>query len=383
MDLFDLQKITQLPVALLDELAWSPGQEKEFFSEGNFKGWPLRVWPVFKRPFLKLERRYYCFDLYSLNDNFYRVIQRLIFRKNPDYKTEWNRRQKIVSESIPFNLFNKLLPGAKIFRSVNYKWHPAEGATKNWCETDGLIIYEDHLFIVEIKAGAFTHTPPALDYDAYVESLKNLVLKPAKQGRRFLEYLNNAEKVSLFDSQHNEVEKIARKNFSYITICTITLDSFTELASQVNQMAELGIKFDYIPVWSLSIDDLRVYTDIFQNPLIFLHYVEQRVMALKSSIIRTEDELDNLGLYLKHNAYVRYAERLSTQDPIMWNGYRADIDRIFYEKLIDPTLEIRLEQRMPPRLREILNKLSEQGKPGRRKVSSSLLDCSGENYCQK
>jgi hypothetical protein len=65
-DLFDLQKTTNLPQKLLDELTWSPGEEKEFFATGEFRGWPLRIWPVFKRPFIRLNGRYYCFDLYSL-----------------------------------------------------------------------------------------------------------------------------------------------------------------------------------------------------------------------------------------------------------------------------------------------------------------------------
>lgn len=378
LNLFDLQKVTDLPISFLENLAWAPGQEKNFFAEGEFRGWPLRVWPIFKRPFLKIDDHYYCFDLYSLNDNFYRVIQRIIWHKNPEYKDEWNKKQKEVSEKIPFKLFNKLLPGCTTFHGVYYKWHTDAGTQKAWCESDGLIIYEDHLFILEIKAGAFTHEPPATDFDSYIESLRNLVLKPTKQGLRFSEYLKSATEVRLFDNHHNEIGKISKKHFSHVTICAITLDSFTELASQFNQLNNLGLKIDDSPIWSLSIDDLRVYSEIFLNPLIFLHFVEQRIRAARSKTIRTEDEFDHLGLYLKHNAYVRYAESQNTQDPIAWHGYRVDIDKFFYERLIDPEAKTELHQKMPLRFREVIEKLSEQQKPGRRKVASFLLDCSRE-----
>ena len=50
LDLFDLEKVAKLPRLLLDELSWEPGQDAEFFKEGEYKGWPLRIWPVFKRP---------------------------------------------------------------------------------------------------------------------------------------------------------------------------------------------------------------------------------------------------------------------------------------------------------------------------------------------
>lgn len=44
LDLFDLQKVTDLPFELLNDFSWSPGQETDFLSEGNLKGWPLRIW---------------------------------------------------------------------------------------------------------------------------------------------------------------------------------------------------------------------------------------------------------------------------------------------------------------------------------------------------
>ncbi len=72
MDFFDVEKSTTLPRALLDALAWAPGEETDFFAPGQFRGWPLRVWPVFRRPFLRLNGRIYCFDHYSLFDNIYR-----------------------------------------------------------------------------------------------------------------------------------------------------------------------------------------------------------------------------------------------------------------------------------------------------------------------
>ena len=85
-DLFDVEKVTGLPTALVDQLAWSPGEDQEFLTPGDFRGWPLRVWPTMKRPFIRLGGRVFAFDVFVLFDNFYRVLQRLIFRLAPDYK---------------------------------------------------------------------------------------------------------------------------------------------------------------------------------------------------------------------------------------------------------------------------------------------------------
>ena len=58
-----------------------------------------------------------------------------------------------------------------------------------WYEADGLITYDDHLFVIEVKAGAFTYTSPATDLPATIQSLRGLVLSPASQGGRFVDYL--------------------------------------------------------------------------------------------------------------------------------------------------------------------------------------------------
>ena len=278
MDLFDLQKTTTLPKKLLDELSWSPGEERTFFAEGEFRGWPLRIWPVFLRPFIRLKGRYYCLDLYSLVDHLYRTMERIIVRLKPEYRETWNAIQRGVSEDLPFEYLERLLPGAKVMRSVYYRGQTEAGGI-DWCETDGLLTYEDHLFVIEARGGAFTYTPPATDFPAYVKSLRNLVLKPATQGRRFVEYLTSAPVVPLFDEGHNQIGELHKGDFRRITICTVTLDPFTEMAAQVQHLRKIGADVGSEPVWALSLDDLRVYADLFENPLLFLHYVEQRMNA--------------------------------------------------------------------------------------------------------
>ena len=377
LDLFDLEKVAKLPRLLLDELSWEPGQDAEFFKEGEYKGWPLRIWPVFKRPFIKLKGHYYCFDLYSLFDNLYRSVQRVIIRKKPGYDPIWNDKQKELSEQVPIELFEKLLPGVQVYQSVYYHWHTRPGGIKDWCEADALLIYEDHLIIMEVKAGAFTYTSPAADFSSYIKSLHNLVFKPAEQGKRFLGYLESDDEVRLYDKDHKEIGKISRKDFKHITICAVTLDPFTELAAQVQHLKKIGIDVGTRPVWSISIDDLRVYSDIFDNPLVFLHFIEERMRAFQSDLIQTEDELDHLGLYLKHNIYTQYVRELNPKGPIMWHGYRSDIDRYFSEKLHDSKAVCHLKQDMPARLKEIIDLLASSRKLGCRKVASMLLDSDG------
>ncbi len=380
-DLCNVEKITSLPKALIDELTWEAGEDTEFFADGDFRGWPLRIWPVFKRPLIRLDGQSYCFDLHGLFDNIYRGMERIIMRLKPDYRQTWNNIQKNQSETLPFQHLEKLLPGATIWRSVNYRWFPSESATtKDWCEVDGLLVYDNRLFVIEVKAGAFTYTSPANDFPAFISSLENLVLKPAAQGKRFLNYLDSAENIPLFNQDREKVGELRKSDFEKVVICPVTLDPFTEMAAQIQHLRKIGVDVGSAPVWAISLDDLRVYADIFENPLRFLHYVDERMLAFKSELIELDDELDHLGLYLKHNNYSLYAKEMqgASGAQMHFTGYRTEIDKFFNARLLDPSAPCPLKQDTPSRIIEIIDKLAASAAPARATLSGYLLDLDSE-----
>ena len=391
LDLFDVEIITQLPQNLLKELAWRPGEDKEFFAPGRFCGWPLRIWPTMKRPFIQLDGQILSFDQHSLFDNFYRVLQRVVCRLKPEYEESWNKHQKSISEELPFTYLKRILPDAQIYRSVYYDlrrngWSPAE--------TDGILVYEDHLFIIEIKAGSFIRSSPANDLPARIESVKSLVAKPIAQGSRLVDLLEIHGEIPLYDNNSkknkNEVFRLHQSHFRHITVCAVTLDPFTEIAARHQHLQDMPIDIGKRPTWALSIDDLRVYADLFNNPLIFLHYVEQRMLAANSSLINLDDEYEHLGLYFYYNNYCLEAEQRSISSPhanvLFSPGYKKPIDEYFdyimrrelgkvQEKFSKPGQDI------PPRLKELIHFLSVSDVKGRSGLASWLLSLDGK--CRK
>lgn len=378
MDLFDVEMITDLPGSLLAELTWSPGEDTEFFAPGEFSGWPVRIWPTMKRPFLRLDGRILCFDMFALFDNFYRVLQRTIFRLAPDYKAAWNERQKGVSEQLPFDYLKRLLPGAIVLKPVYYKWKAGSGPPQ-WHEADGLLMYDDHLMVIEVKAGAFTYTSPATDLPAHIASLENLVRNPARQGARFIAYLESAPEVSVADLGHREIARIRRADFRHVTICALTLDSFTELAARAQHLKKVGVDVGSQPTWVLSIDDLRVYSDLFDNPLTFLHFVEQRMRAAQSELVDLNDEMDHLGLYLEQNNYSQFADELVAANPghLGFDSFRAPIQK-FYAAVVREENPKLPRQEMPERLMQIIEFLGRSSKEGRAEIVGFLLDADGQ-----
>jgi hypothetical protein len=378
-DLFDLQKVTKLPRKFLEDFSWSPGEEKNFLADGNLKGWPLRIWPTFVRPFLKLNDKFYCFDQTVLFDHFFRQLEKRIYQVDERTKQAWIATRKETTETLPFEYLTKILPQARQFREIYYPLSE-EGKKSKLFETDGILIYDDHLFVIEVKSGAFTYTDPTTDFEAHMKSLGALLADPAKQGSRFLKYLRSADEVPLLDSNGRELVRIRQGDFRQVTLCAISLDPFTEIAAQTQRVHEIGIEVGSEPVWAISLDDLRSYGDLFTNPLEFLHFIEQRKVAFTSAKLQLDDELDHLGLYLKHNHYTKHVEEAfgGPKAKIQVLGYRQRIDEFFSAKLRNPETETPLKQDMPPLMSELLERLAQSTKPGRAKFASYLLDLAGD-----
>lgn len=379
LDLFDVAKNTSLPEALIKDLTWRPGEAVDFLSVGEYQGWPQRIWPIMQRPFIMIGERAYCFDIFSLFDNIYRVLRRVVVQRDPNYAGTWNTRQKERTETLPMEYLLRILPGATVYGPVYYKWKVGTGSAE-WHEADGILIYCDHLFVVEVKAGAYTYTSPANDIAAHLSSLKNLLEAPAKQGARFVDYLESAPEVTIANAEHQEIAKLRRQDFRHITVCAVTLDSFTELAARAQHLGSVGIKLGARPVWPLSIDDLRVYSEVFDNPLCFLHFVEQRMKAAQSEDVDLADELDHLGLYLEQNNYTMFASEMKGRNQVSklnFDGYRKPIDE-YYSAVIQGRPRELLRQKMPPFLAEIIGFLAETNEPSRAELTSFLLDASGD-----
>lgn len=378
LDLFNVEKITRLPKELLKELAWAAGEEKTFFEPGEFCGWPTRIQPITMRPFIQLDDQFFCFEIYSLYDNIYRVLQRTIKKLAPLYEEKWNSKQKTITENLPLDFFKKILPDAEIFPSIYYRCKTAD-KKMNWCETDGIVIFEDHLFIIEIKANKFASSSPNTKLDAHLDSLCTLVNEPIEQGVRFLDYLESGtNEIPIFNKDKKEIYRLKRSCFRHIIICAVTLDPLMGIAASAQYLPKTNTNR---VAWVFSIDDLRVYADFFDNPLQFLHFIEQRILAASSNVLELNSEMDHLGFYLAENQYKQYADDKAKRNNFnklsVNEKYRAPIDE-YYDTLFLGSPIAMPQQEMPPRYAEVIKFLNKSKIIGRAELTSIFLNVEKE-----
>ena len=323
--------ITGWPESFVNELSWGIGDEKSFFSKTDFAGWPILDLPVQKRPFIKINEQYYCFDYYSFVDNFYRAIQKMIMRLDSTYK--WADYQQLASEKMVENIFKNLLPGCTTYTS-NY--YPSNGI-QHMAENDLIVLYDDTIIIVEVKAGSFVYTPPFIDFEAHIRSYKSLIEKADEQCKRTEIYLKSCNNPTLCDKSRKIKANIDMTKISEVFMMSVTVDNINTFATKAEKLKFLQLQCNAI---SIAVDDLMVYREYFNSPLLFLHFLAQRHLATQEERLVLTDELDHLGMYIKDNCYTLKMNQVPKDTIVQFIGYREELDD-YFSKLYHPQLKVR------------------------------------------
>ncbi len=266
LNLFEVKRVTNWPDKLVADLSVGPGEDDDFAKPGAQSAWPTRLSKTRFKPFLKAAGVYYCFDVYGLTDNIYRAFQRATLNQRPDLANVWRLTQQQATEAIPFQLLASILRGATVYRPVYYRAPTGKNQVRNWAECDGILIYDRNLFVVEVRSGAYVHTPPEHDADAHFKSLADVLLKPITQANRFIDELSASGALELCDKDHKPLATIRAADFVEITGCCVTLDQLEYYASHIQDFGHLSGDVTKRPLWCVSIDDLRSLPGFVRQP---------------------------------------------------------------------------------------------------------------------
>ena len=365
----DVMQVTGWPECFLHDLSYGVGEVETFFSDDNqFSGWPILNLPIHRKPFITVDGKYYCFDYYSLSDSFYRAIQRAVV-SHSDIET-WKDAQQRASEQYVGELFQKLLPGSTVYRD-NY--YPINGSLKQMAENDLLIIYERILLIVEVKAGSFVYTSPITDFDSHIASYKTLIEKADHQCERVYEYIeNNKPSDSVFyDDSKNKKLTLNADDIDKVYKLSVTVDNINSFAARAEKIGFLKLKSNAI---SIGLDDLITYSEYFDSPLIFLHYLRQREAATQTPNLQLFDELDHLGMYINYNCYPKVLSKDNGYSLTIFDGFREELDAYFGQSFHPSLKPEKPTQAFSDLFRDIIACIEREDSDNRIWLSSYLLD---------
>lgn len=368
-DLIDVKAITGWDDRFINALSLEVGEYQSFWNDSEFSGWPIIELPVARKPFIKISGTSYAFLYYALFDNIYRNIQKSIIQRKPEYQNSWKERQTHASEKMVAELFHKLLPNSEIYTG-NY--YPVNASLKKMNENDIIIIYQNYLFIIEVKAGAFPSTPPITDFNAHISAYHNLAEKADSQCSRTLDYITKHSPAQFYGHDKTPTFCLPElKSFDDIFTFSVTVDNFNEFASKAEKVSVISLKEKTIVI---SYDDLLTYSGYFSSPLYFLHYLKQRKAAISVPEYRVNDELDHLGLYINQNLYALNPPQFSDVRNIFPYGFRKDLDKYFCMLFLDPSKAHKPTQNLPKKICEILDCLEDNISPEKILLAHFLLD---------
>lgn len=365
---FNVARITGWPEEFIEALSFVPG-EAHFFDIGKMWYWPIVTLPIVDRPFITLHEKTYCFDYYSLTDNFYRAVQKAVLRTDPGYSEKWQERQKTASESMVRSILENMLPGCASYTDNCY------GSKKHRNENDLLIRYRDALLVVEVKAGSFTDAPPMSDFESHINRYRELIEKSNSQCDQMRKYIRESSpSLVLYGESMHPKANLNISDISAIFCLSITIENINAFAARAEKLRFLNLTEG---VSCIAVDDLMTYKAYFDNPLEFLHFLKQREIASLNKRIALNDEFDHLGMYIVHNCYSLEIDSLP-EGEVFVAGYRDELDR-YFERVGTPLPQVdKPQQLMPSRFREIIDVLLSSGNPQAVRISSYLLDFSGE-----
>ena len=369
VELNDVCKVTGWKKDFVEALSFGFGNCPEFFNDEEYSGWPVVDLPVQKRPFIKIDENYYCFDYYSFSDNFYRAIQKAVSRLESGYN--WSAVQQQASESMTAEIFRNLLPGCSVYQN-NY--YPKINSLKQMCENDLIIQYYDVIIIVEIKAGSFVFTSPLTDFEQHIKSYKSLIENPEIQCQRTYDYLASNPITLLYNEDKSEKTSIDMSMIEDVFMMSVTIDNINTFAARAEKLSFINSQCNAI---SVAIDDLMIYQDYFESPLVFLHYLKNRRDATALKYLVPTDELDHLGMYIHHNCYAMYYETAKT-DRLNPVGYREDLDTYYNQKYHKQLSPLKPTQSIPDLFKKMISYLDKSDTDNKIRISNYLLDFSTE-----
>lgn len=291
VDIYGDKTKTKELQCLLDKWSLSFGdlkdQDKEHIILDN---------PTHHKPFIKIdESKYFTSIIGILPHLSISLLEEIIF-EDTIWKEEYTGviKPKYLEQEVE-RLCTNYFPNASIFRGSLWE-SPYDNKIY---ENDLCVILDNFAIVIESKSGLMT--PPAKRGapKSLAENLKKLVIEPAIQANRFIDFLENNKNLHEFKTKRDVVNKIDSSLIDYFIPLSITLEEIGAIASNLKKLIDADLvnkKINELAP-SMCLTDFETVLDILSSESERIHYLARR-REFESNVIYEGDELDLLAFYL-------------------------------------------------------------------------------------
>jgi len=368
---FEITPNNKIPAEFLELLSCSYGDNSQFLEFEKSPGWPTNDSIIFEKPILKDKDTFYCFLPTVLFRNIDYIIEVLIKNKDNSYfQNIYTKKRSKYLERKSIEYFKNIFPEADIFGELFY-WIDENGIRKK-VSTDGLVIYDNNIFIIEAKAGTISPSAKRGSPEKIRGQVKKLIEEAYIQAKRTRDYIMNTQEPKF--EYKNGLEAITIRNkekYKNIFLINVTLQNLSHLSTKLNSLRKIGLIEGKEWPWSVYINDLRIISELVESPSIFLCFLKQRIKANENPHFYATDELDFLMYFFKEGLYFDDDNKSKTK--IIPSGYTQEIDR-YYDYLAarvkdgkKPSLEIDED------FKKLIIEIENIGKQGFTEVTTTLL----------
>ena len=302
LKLADIQKNTKWTKKFLDHFIIEQKEYKKFMDNISIENWNKLSNKIKYKPLIKIENKYYILLEQKFYDNFDKIAIQGICENSSLKSQEIRAKYTSNIEKVVMKYFNNILKNKQSYVKNYYSYN------NKILENDILIVYDNNIFIIEVKAGSFTPELASEDLNSHKEALKNLIEKANEQQNSIEKCMIENKKVTIYDSNNkktrNKKAEIKINDDTKIFKIIVTAESFNDIEARIDKVKILSLSSNTLV---LCLDDLRVYSEYFaQHPCYFIQYLLQRKKAIGNKNIDLVDELYHLGMWIEYNFYNEY-----------------------------------------------------------------------------
>jgi len=374
---FEITPNKNIPIYLLKLLSVSFGDNSPLATFKQYPCWPTSETVIYGKPLIENNGKYYCFSPPLLFRNIVNILEGWIHDKDDSYyQSTYQKKRAEYLENKALEYLKNILPGAKIFGNLFYSI--TENGVRKRPETDGIMLYDENLFIIEAKAGKYSTLAKRGGLQGIKGDVIKLIDSAYKQALRTKQYIDNTpEPVFKYEDGSIAVTLKDKEKYKNIYLLNITLQNLAQLATRLNSIKSFNLIEGEEWPWSVFINDLRIISELIEFPSEFLHFLQRRIKINDYPQFYTTDELDFLMVYFREGLYFKDGI-LQNLDRYIPNAYTEDLNK-YYDFISG-----RISSGKKPGLRilkeykNLITELESTNKEHFTKVTTTLLNCDGE-----